>query len=738
MATGTGKTRVAVSLCDALIRARWVKRVLFLCDRRELRKQAANDFKEHLPAESRTIVAANTAGDRNKRIYLATYPAMMKCFEKYDVGFFDLIIADESHRSIYRQYSVLFEYFDALQVGLTATPVDRVDHNTFDMFGCNDQDPTAHFSYEQAIAHDPPWLTPFVVDTHTTEFLRSGVKYSEMSDEQRRRLEEDEELPHEIEFEQPSVDRLVFNKDTNRHILRNLMEHGVRIAGDSRVGKTIVFARSHEHALLLQRLFDEMYPQYAGNFCRVIDSFDPRADELITEFKKPASNLTLAVSVDMLDTGIDVPEIVNLVFAKPVYSYVKFWQMIGRGTRLCENLFGPGRDKTHFQIFDHWGNFERFEQGYTPAPSSPAKSIMQLVFESRIELADAGLQQQSTDAFDLAVELIGRDVASLPERSLPVRDKWREVQSVSDEQTLKRFDAATRAVLRRDVAPLMQWVNISGYEAAYRFDRLVAELQTELIRGSSRFDDLRDELVNHAAALPLNLNQVRARQETIQRVQSPEFWDHVTVRELEEVRREIRGLMQFRPSDAPPRVPPRVVDVAEDESLIRRERRPVRLEGLDMVAYRNRVQAALLRIFDENETLQKIKSGLPVDAAEIEDLCALVLTQETGLDLHDLADYYPEAGGLEQALRSIIGRDARDVSARFTRFIQEHPGLNSHQIRFLDLLQNHISRYGAVEVERLYEDPFTLVDSDGLDGVFDDPLAGEVLDLVDSFRIADE
>ena len=418
---------MAVSLCDVLLRAAWAKRILFLCDRRELRKQAHNVFKDYLPGEPRTFVTSATAKDREKRIYLATYPAMMECFESFDVGFFDLVIADESHRSIYNRYRDLFAYFDCLHVGLTATPVDFIARNTFEIFGCESGDPTAHFSLEEAISHRPPYLVPFEVITHTTPFLRRGIKYTEMSPAQRAQLEEDEEVPAAVEFDQASVDKAVFNKDTNRLIIRNLMETGIRDATRTRVGKTIIFARNHNHAILLQNLFDEMYPQYGGNFCRVIDNYDPRAEELISDFKGVGSNpnLTIAISVDMLDTGIDVPEIVNLVFAKPVYSYVKFWQMIGRGTRLKEDLFGPGEDKTHFLIFDHWNNFEFFDQRYQPAEPRQAKSLTQMLFEARVTLAETALEQANPDAFDAVIGLIGKDIADLPGGTIAVKEKWR-------------------------------------------------------------------------------------------------------------------------------------------------------------------------------------------------------------------------------------------------------------------------------------------------------------------------
>lgn len=738
-ATGTGKTRVAISLSDAMIRAGWAKRVLFLCDRRELRKQANNAFKEFLPSEPRTYVTGASAGDTDHRIYLSTYPAMMKVYESFDTGFFDLIIADESHRSLYNRYRQLFEYFDCYQVGLTATPVDFVARNTFKIFQCDEQDPTANYTYEEAINHNPPYLVPFEVDTHTTHFLRSGIKYSQMTADQRQQLEEDEEVPQAIEYEQVEVDKIVYNKDTNRHILRNLMDNGIRVADGSRIGKTIVFARSMKHARLMEELFNEMYPQYGGNFCQTIVSDDPRAESLIDDFKGEGNNpdLTIAISVDMLDTGVDVPECVNLVFAKPVYSYVKFWQMIGRGTRLCPNLFGPGQDKTHFQIFDHWGNFERFEQGYKKAEPTRSKSLPETVFEARMNLAQTALEKQNKEAFELAVKLIGKDIASLPSKSIAVREKWKQVQSVQREETLRDFAASTKATLRQDIAPLTQWIDISRQEEAWKFDRLIARAQIERIRGSSKFDDLRDEIVVIVSSLRINLSQVKAKLPIIEKVKTAEFWEDVTVRELEEIRDELRGIIQFRKFDNPQPIEPKVIDVKEDEAGIERKRHKVKLDklaDLDMVAYRNRVNKVLQAIIDQNEVLQRIKRGETVSEKDLEELCSLVLTQEPGLDLHDLAEYFPQAGNLDRAIRGIIGMDAEAVHERFTAFVQAHPNLASHQIKFLDLLQNHIAKFGSIDIAQLYEPPFTTLHNDGPDGLFEEPLVDELLDIIGTFQ----
>jgi len=558
-----------------------------------------------------------------------------------------------------------------------------------------------------------------------------------MTAEQRRQVEEDEAFPQAIEFEQVQVDKIVYNKDTNRKILSNLMENGIRVG--TRIGKSIIFARSMKHARMMEELFNEMYPQYGGKFCQTIVSDDPRAESLIDDFKGLGSNpdLTIAISVDMLDTGVDIPEVVNLVFAKPVYSYVKFWQMIGRGTRLCRNLFGDGRDKSHFQIFDHWGNFEWFEQDYKKSEPSRQKSLCEKVFEARMQLVEAALQKQHTAGFEIATGLISKQIADLPTGSIPVKEKWQHVLSVSKEETVREYAAATKATLQQNIAPLMQWVDIAKYEEAWKFDRLIAQLQIELIRRGGKFADLRDEVINLVSSLRINLSQVKVKLPVIERVKSDEFWNEVTVGSLEEIRDQLRGIIQFRRKDDITPFEPVIIDVAEDESEIVTKRHKVRLDkldNLDMAAYRNRVNNVLQAIIDQNETLRKIRLGQPVTSTDLEDLCSLVLTQEPGLDLHNLMDYFQQAESLDQAIREIIGMDADAVQERFTKFVQAHPNLASHQIKFLDLLQNHIAKFGSIKTDDLYEAPFTTLHSDSLDGLFDKSLADELFEIIGSFQ----
>jgi type I restriction enzyme R subunit len=736
-ATGTGKTRVAVSLTELLSRARWVKRVLFLCDRRELRKQAKNVFGEFLSGAPLTIVSTRTASDRDKRVYMATYPAMKQVFQTFDVGFFDLIIADESHRSIYNTYGDLFQYFDCLQVGLTATPVEYVARNTYRLFDCEDQNPTAYYSLEQAIQEG--YLVPFEVYTHTTQFLRRGIKYQEMSEEQRTQLEEDGEDPQLFNYDAVEVDKQIFNKDTNRAILRNLMEYGIRDETGQQVGKTIIFARSHAHAMLLRELFDELYPQYGGNFCQVIDNYDPRAEQLIDDLKGQGTNdaLTIAISVDMLDTGIDIPEIVNLVFAKPIKSKVKFWQMIGRGTRLRPDLFGLGQNKKVFRIFDHWGNFDYFDMHYISAEPTGTASLLQQVFEARIDLAATGLSQSEPDAFRVAIKIVREDIAGLPEQSIPVREKWKEVRVAGDPGKLDSFDPATVALLRRDIAPLMQWVSIRGHADAYRLDLLIARMQGELLRRSIRLQDLRGELLVRVGFLQTHLNPVRERADTIKRIKSIAFWEKVNVRDLEEVRLELRSIMHLRNKPiGPTGVLPKVVDIREDETKYEVKRRSASFKTVDMKVYEQLVEETLAKLFDRDPTLQRIRAGDSVSEADLQALTSLVLTQNPDVDLDILREFYAETAlPLDFIIRSIVGMDARAVRSRFESFTQKHPSLTPKQIRFLGLLQNHIARHGTIEIERLYEDPFTLVDADGLDGVFDDERqAMELIGVINTFK----
>ena len=734
-ATGTGKTRVAIGLAELLAEANWAKRTLFLCDRRELRKQAKDaftNFTSHTPV----IVRAATANERQHRVYLATYPAMMQICQSFDPGFFDVIIADESHRSIYNVYRDIFDWFDGLQVGLTATPVEMVSRSTCSLFDCDFRLPDFNYPYEEAIGSAPPYVVPFEVYTHTTKFLREGVHGPSMTDEQIAELEDRGVDPQALDFESTDIDRAVYVTGTNDEVLKNLMENGIRQADGQTLGKTIVFARNHDHAILLSQRFDKLYPQYAGKFCAVIDNYESRAEALIDEFKDPTSTLTVAISVDMLDTGIDVPEVVNLVFAKPVKSKVKFWQMIGRGTRLCPDLLGQGRHKSVFRIFDHWGNFEYFATQYKEAEVKRPKGLMEQLFEARISLAETALQNGQLDVLKGTAALIEADVRRLPDESIRVRDKWRDIRLARDAAALAQFAPATVALLKNEIAVLMQWVDIRGGVPALEFDLLLTRIEQQRITGSSEFADGSALVRNTLAALPMHLNQVRDKIEIINAARKLEFWspEKPTHEQLETVRNECRGLMRFlQGAGGAQPIPPRVLEVSDTDVDL--QRRKTRITEIDLAAYKANVLQALESLFETNSTLAKIRWGQRVTTAELDQLVSLALTQNPGVDLALLKEFYVVAEPVDKIIRSIVGMEPAAVQEKFEDFVHANPRLTAHQLQFLQLLQNHIGRNGSIEIDRLYEEPFTRIHAEGVDGVFkDEALADQLIDLLAQFE----
>ncbi|HIF9462351.1 TPA: DEAD/DEAH box helicase family protein [Photobacterium damselae] len=718
-ATGTGKTRVSIAMTKMLLDARWVKRVLFLCDRKELRKQARNAFNEFINDPICVVGSSDKETQKTARVFIATYPGMMNIIDKFDVGYFDLIVADESHRSIYNIYGDLFKYFDSLQVGLTATPVEMVSRSTCQLFKCDYKMPTAEYSLEKAIEDDH--LVPYEVVTHTTKFLREGIHKENLTDEQIAQLEDDGIDPNTLDFDAKAINKYIYNKPTNAAIMRNLMENGIKDKDGQLPGKSIVFARNHKHAMLLQEVFNEQYPQFAGKFCQVIDNYDPRAEQLIDDFKGEGTNheLTIAISVDMLDTGIDVPEVVNLVFAKPLKSKVKFWQMIGRGTRLCENLFGQGKDKEKFRIFDHWGVFEYFEQEPPEVEPNVGKSLAQKRFESWIELGKVAQKRFAKDALEKVTILLRNQLDALDDRSISVQEKWKEKARLSDAKLLRQFSPKTQQDLEDAMAPLMPWLDVRGQGDAIRFDMDIIEGQKALYDNPDNLLKAYHVVSEKVGKLPPHLGQVQQHGELINQLRDQGWWLDVTFEQLEHARitlRDIMYLIDKGPIEPP--TPPVYTNIAEDEAEYRTETRSTNLKSVDFKLYRKLVQGALEPLFETNPVLVKIRKGEPVTDAEIDEIRKLVIVQNPNIDIKVLKDFYPEAtAGLDKILRTLVGMDSQAVAERFTAFAAEHH-LNSTQMRFLGLLKNHIRDFGTVEMKQLFEQPFTAINSDGVTGVF--------------------
>jgi type I restriction enzyme R subunit len=665
------------------------------------------------------IGQANDIGKMDARIYIGIYQGLINDYESFDVGFFDLIIADESHRSIYNLYGDIFKYFDALQIGLTATPVEMVSRSTCQLFGCDYKLPTANYPLEQAIADHN--LVPFRVVAHTTKFLREGIKAAHLSDEQIAQLEDQGIDPNDLDFDAKDIDDAVTNKDTNRVILRNLMENGIRDTDGQLPGKTIVFARNIYHARILAELFDEMYPQFAGKFCRVIHSKEPRAEELIDQFKVSNGELHIAVSVDMLDTGIDVPEVVNLVFAKPVKSKVKFWQMIGRGTRLCKNLFGPGQDKNEFLIFDHWANFDFHDLNVDEVEPQVRIPLTQRRYEARLELAALALAKSDIPAFDALSIQLQQDAAALPDGGISIRENWQAVSQARDAKLVHQFAPVTRQLMSETVAPLMSALDVRGQGDALRWDLLMAKAQSVAIAKPDQANAHREEILEWVNRLPPHLNPVRAKANELKSIRSDSFWEGATYTELDGMRQALRDLMQLA---EPPVVPPSSLvtrlDVQEDKSEFQVNVRHSNIKSVDFGIYRKAVQAALEPLFETDPVLLKVRRGESITSDELDMLNSLLHTRNPNVDLSTLREFYPDtAVPVTQILRSIVGLNHQAVDDKFTSFAQTHV-LNSQQLRFLSLLKEHIRQYGAIELGKLFDAPFNTVHAEGLGGVFPD------------------
>ena len=735
-ATGTGKTRVSIALAKRLLEAGWAKRVLFLCDRKELRKQAGNAFNEFSNEPLYVVGKTKKSLANNSRVFIATYPGMMSIYQRYDVGYFDLIVADESHRSIYNVYGDIFKYYDALEVGLTATPVEMVSRSTCELFDCDFKLPTANYPLEKAIEEGN--LVPYKIVSFTTKFLRDGIKKENLTDEQIAQLEEQGIDPNELNYDAKQIDETVKNKDTNRLILRNIMDKGIRDVNGQLPGKTIVFARNIAHAELMNQLFAEMYPQLGGNFCRVIHSKYERAEELIDDFKSSEENsVRIAISVDMLDTGIDVPECVNLVFAKPIKSKVKFWQMIGRGTRLCKDLYGKGKDKTHFLILDHWENFEHFEMDPEEEDVKQPKSLMQKLFESRLHLAEVALKKADVATFDSVIKLIHQDINSLDMNTIAVRESWLVVEACKDEKTLNQFTPQTKTNLFEHIAQLMQWRNIMGQSEAYKFDNEIATIQTLMFTDPNQVELVKLGLMNKIESLQMHLNEVRAKATDIAKIQTEDYWNNLTFSSLEQSRIALRSIIHLRDKSIQPQSVEYIIDVTEDVTEITEKERPTKIISIDYQIFRQEVEKTLAPLFDTDQVLQKIRKGEAVSEYDLAQLNSLVHTQNPNVDLNTLKEFFPESSAtLDKILRTIVGMDKDAIERSFTEFVQQiHTLINAKQQRFIGMLKNHLIRNGAIQIEQLYDAPFTQIHDMGLDGVFSEQQADVIEQFIKQFDV---
>jgi type I restriction enzyme, R subunit len=747
MATGTGKTRAAIALVDLLQRCNWIKRTLFLADRVTLVIQTCNAFKAHLP-DSSPVNLCTEKVETGSRVVVSTYQTMMNLVDEMDgenrrfgVGYFDLIIIDEAHRSVFNKFRAIFEYFDAYLVGLTATPKDEVDKNTYELFDLESGVPTDAYDLDDAVAEG--FLVPPRAVSVPLKFQREGIRYDDLSDDEKETWDAlewgDEEIPDEVSAE--AVNRWLFNADTVDKVLEHLVCHGIKVAGGNRLGKTIVFAKNHAHAEFIRERFDKAFPEFKGQFARVIDYEVNYVQTLIDDFATKDKMPHIAISVDMLDTGIDIPEVVNLVFFKIIRSKTKFFQMLGRGTRLCQELFGPGMHKECFCVFDFCQNFEFFRQNPKGIVTGGQQSLNAKLFLRRLELhSELGEKEENrvaeTSLGSLAEfrvklgDILHQEVALMNVNNFVVRPYRQQVERFSNREVWNDLSAADYVEAGKNLAGLPSAQDPED-ELAKRFDLLMLNLQLTVLRTEPAFERLRKEVMAIASqleekqAIPMVQQQILL----IQELQGDDFWTGITLQMLENVRRRIRSLVQF-------------IDKAERKTLYTSFEdeigvgEQVQLEqvelGIDKAQFRKKVMH-FLRDHENHIALKKLKYNEPITALDLEEIERLLYeTSELG-DRLKFEEVYGPQPMLGSFVRKLIGLDREAAKAAFGEFLSE-TAFTDRQIRFINLIIDDLTRNGVFELGRLYAQPFTNLAATGPEELFDPSAAEKVISIIDKIN----
>ena len=733
MATGTGKTRTAISIVDVLSDKEWVKNVLFLADRTVLVKQAKNNFTKLLPNMSTCNLLSTTDNPEDSRIVFSTYQTMINAIDNtknksgnklFTPGHFDLIIVDEAHRSIFNKYKAIFQYFDGLVVGLTATPRNDVDRNTYRFFEIENDVPTFAYEYEKAVKEG------YLVDYHTiktsTDFMDRGIKYSELSNEEKEKYEDtfaddEDNIPEEIDAS--AMNSWLFNRDTIKKLLELLMDKGLKVKGGDELGKTIIFARNHKHAQKIVDTFNELYPEYRGEFAKLVDNQVKYNETIIDEFSTKEKWPQIAVSVDMLDTGVDVPEILNLVFFKPVKSKIKFWQMIGRGTRLCKDLFGAGLDKKEFYIFDYCKNFEFFSVNPKGIETNNVISLTERIYGYKLDLIVElqNMKYQSDEKYceyrkTLIKEFI-EEIKNLNKDSFMVKNKIHYIELYSKEKTWVYISTIDLMDIKENLIPL--FTSIDDNEDAKRFDNLMYQLQVKRIRQdkTNRCENLIVDTVGELEKLG-TVPQIREKQDLILKVAETDYIKEADFWGIEEVRTELRNLIQFID---PYNRPPVYIDIEDTLNDIDEEYVYVST-GNNFTNYRRKVEKFLTGNL-ENVIVWKIRHNIRLTEQDKENL-EKILFEELGNN-KEYAETFGDTN-IIKAVRNIVGLDKNVVSDIFYKYINDNR-LNMKQIQFVKLLIDYVIKNGTIDMQKLTEQPFKNVGE-----VYD--LFGNNIDLFKEIR----
>jgi type I restriction enzyme R subunit len=743
MATGAGKTRTVVALCDLMMRCNWVKRVLFLADRIALVKQTTNVFKRHLPSAAALNVLEHPEQIADARVLVSTYPTMLRLIDEtkdgkrqFGPGHFDLVIIDEAHRSVYQKYRAIFEYFDSFLIGLTATPKDEVDRNTYGLFDLEDGVPTDAYGLEEAVRDG--FLVPPKAVSVPLRFQREGMNYDQLSDEEKERWDaiewdEDGNVPRSVEPE--ALNRWLFNEDTVDKVLEHLMRSGQKVADGDRLGKTIVFAKNHAHAQFISDRFDKNYPHYKGEFARVIDFQVEYVQSLIDAFSTVSKTPHIAISVDMLDTGIDIPEVVNLVFFKMVRSKTKFWQMVGRGTRLRPDLFGPGRDKKYFYIFDYCQNLEFFSQDPETTSGAAGESLTEKLFTSRVELITeldkcdpTGGDGKQPELRSEVAERLRQEVAQMNVNNFIVRPKRKLVEKYADASAWQRLGTDEKVELVNGVAGLPSGL-VDDDQEAKQFDLLMLRLQLGLLRHEKSFTRWSSDVRNIAGALEekASIPMVRAELELIIEVQTDEFWQDITTSILENVRKRLRSLVKFVEKTKRPIIYTDFVDVIGEDSVVDL---PGFDAGHDIERFREKTHL-FLKAHEKDPVIRKLRWNEPLTKEDLDALEEMLVRAGEGTR----EDLSKVMAGRELGLfvRSMVGLDREAAKRAFDGFLAGKM-LTANQIQFVNKVVDYLTQSGWMSAGQLYESPFTDFSPRGVEGVFDSAQVTQLLSILNSIR----
>ncbi len=729
MATGTGKTRTAMALIDILLRAKWVNRVLFMADRKVLRDQAygPKGFQGFFTESMTKIKSAEF--DQKQSLYAATIQTMDELYKNISPGFFDLIVMDECHRSIYNKWKDVLSYFDAIQIGLTATPSESIERDTFRFFECEDSTPTFTYTYKQAI--DDKILVPFFPYHAKTSFQIKGIKSGELPPEIKEKLSAEGRTEDELDFEGTDFERKFTNLASLEAMVKEFMDLCIKDDAGVLPGKTIYFAMSKAHAYRIQAIFDRLYPQYKGNLARVIVSEDTRALLTLKDFENQDFP-RIAISVDMLDTGVDVLEVVNLVFAKPVFSKIKFWQMMGRGTRILDpSAIKPWcTEKTNFLIIDHWSNFEYFNLKPEGEVPSVQVSLPTKLFQARVQKLKA-LKDPSNTEYQDTVRELRQSIAALPNDDITVRDHKDELDRVRSDLFWEHSDLD---YLQKTIAPLMRCTTDVNYDI-FSFLLKCEQLALAFLKHDDKtLDTISQSMRDDLRALPWTLNVIKTHEALLLHASSDAFWINIDLEKIALLRRDVAPLMKYRQARTN-----QIVELDMDDKIV--ERHWVLFgpngEGEYVDKYRANVEKHVLTLAESDQSLKKLKAGQAVSDAELEKLEETLNSPDLYITEDNLRKVYQQPQGtFRQFVMHMFGQfqfPSREqlIANAFDVYVGEK-NYNADQIRFIRIVKNVLleraRKHERLALPDLYTGSFESLGTDAADRLFKPEELQELLD----------